>query len=58
MSLEIVSELFKHVSVQLQRLHKLWLWQEQICQSGANCTNLFYFKIHLSGVWSKKQAYV
>jgi len=50
MSLGIISELLKHVSVHLKRLREFWLWWEQFCQRGANYTNVAYFKLHLSGV--------
>jgi len=52
MSLGIVSELFKHVPVHLKRLRKLWLLWEQIFQSWASYTNMF-FLIHLSGIQHK-----
>jgi len=43
MSLGIVSELVKHVTVHLKRLRKLWWWREQICQIGANYANNVFF---------------
>ena len=51
MSLGIVPELFKHAPVHLKRLRRLWWREEQICQSGANYTNIvFFFKYTRAGL--------
>ena len=46
----IVSELFKHAPEHLKRLRKIWLWGEQIFQSGANYTNIAFFKYTWAGL--------